>query len=94
MQNVVPFFRRDIIIQQYGTTAVTSTYNAIGMIKSFIDLEQPASAGTSAKGLGVAVKSVALDLTQSYAVDVRTLQATPVVGEYYEPTIVRMWAYN
>jgi hypothetical protein len=76
----------DLLVQQYNST------NA--MIKSFIDFEQPAAAGTSVKALGLDVKNTSIDLTLPYAVDVRTIQATPVIGEYYEPTIVRMWAYN
>jgi hypothetical protein len=90
-----PFFiTTDITIQQYGQTAVTSPYTAIAMVKTVSRQQVFSTANTNTWATNVFAKTVSLDLTQSYAIDVRYLAATPVVGEYMEPLNVRMWAFN
>ncbi len=84
----------DIIIQQYGLTAVTAPYNAIAMVKSVLEYQVYSAASTSTRSMNLWAKTVSLDLTQSYTLDVRSLHATPAVAEYEETAFVRMWAYN
>ena len=84
----------DIIIQQYGQTAVTSPYTAIAMVRCVNVLSVYSAAGTHTEAVNIFAKTVSLDLTVPYTVDVRYLAATPVVGEYMEPIFVRMAALN
>jgi hypothetical protein len=84
----------DIIIQQYGTTAAVAPYNAIAMVKCWQQMSVFSTSSTHTEAVNIWAKTVTLDLTQSYAVDVRYLAATPAIGEYMEPLVVRMWMYN
>jgi len=76
----------DIAIQQYGAS------NA--MVRTVCEHQVYSAASTSTSSMNVFAKVTSLDLTASYTLDVRAINATPVVGEYLEPLIVRMWAYN
>lgn len=84
----------DIIIQQYGSSAVTSPYTAIGMVKCMSELQSFSTTSTNTWSTGIWAKTVSLDLTQSYTLDVRYIAATPAVGEYLEPLECSIWAYN
>lgn len=76
----------DIIIQQYGAS------NA--MVRSVCEHQVYSAASTSTSAMNIFAKTTSLDLTQSYTIDLRAINATPVVGEYLEPLFVRIWAYN
>jgi hypothetical protein len=84
----------DIVIQQYGQTAVTAPYTAIAMVKTVSEMQVFSTASVNTWSTNVWAKTVSLDVTQSYAVDLRYIAATPAVAEYMEPLMVRMWAYN
>jgi hypothetical protein len=84
----------DIIIQQYGPATATTAYTAACMIRCVNVLSVYSAAGTHTEAVNIFTKTTSLDLTQQYAVDVRYLAATPVIGEYMEPLFVRMIAYN
>ena len=84
----------DIIVQQYGQAAITSTYANIGMIKACCKYNVYSTTTTNTSSKNLWAKTVSLDLTSQLTVDVRDIHATPVVGEYEEPVFVRMWAYN
>jgi hypothetical protein len=79
----------DTTIQVYGTTTAP-----IGLARTVLEYTVYSAAATVTSSMSLIAKTVSLDLTQGYAYDVRILQATPVVGEYLEPTTVRMWAFN
>jgi hypothetical protein len=79
----------DIQIQQYGTTTAP-----IAIIKTVNTNQVFSSATTNTWSTNVFAKTVSLDITQGYALDVRYIATTPVIGEYCEPLIVRMWAFN
>ena len=76
----------DTYIQQYGAS------NACA--RTVLEYTVYSATATVTSSMNVFAKVTSLDLTQTYAYDVRILQATPVVGEYNEPLFVRMWAYN
>ena len=79
----------DTQIQVYGTTTAP-----IGIARTVLEYTVYSAAATVTSSMSLIAKTVSLDLTASYAYDVRILQATPVVGEYLEPMTVRMWAFN
>jgi hypothetical protein len=90
-----PFFiSGDVIIQQYGQTAVNSPYTAIAMIRCSNLLSVYSAAGTHTEAINIWAKTVSLDVTQAWALDVRYLAGTPVVGEYLEPLMVRYTSMN
>ena len=76
----------DIVIQQYSATAA--------LARAVCEMQVFSSTSTNTWSTGIWAKTTTLDLTQSYAVDVRYIAATPAVTEYMEPLMVRMWAYN
>jgi hypothetical protein len=87
--NAGPFpfkINTDIVIQQYNST--------LAMVKTVCEMQVFSTTSTNTWSTGVWAKTTTLDLTQSYAVDVRYIAATPAVGEYMEPLMVRMWSYN
>jgi len=95
----------DIYIQQYGPATVAAPYTAPALIKTMQETTVYGASNGTAGGTGntvgmltlsnpITTKVTTLDLTQSYAPDVRYLAATPAVGEYMEPLWVRMTAYN
>lgn len=90
----------DIEIQQYGLAAASSPY-VQAMIKSMMEVQiYTAASGINTTAAAwswaapIATKVTSIDTTQALGFDVRALDATPNVGNYYEPLIVRMWAYN
>jgi hypothetical protein len=90
-----PFYiTGDIVIQQYGQAAIASPYTAIAMIRCSQLMSVYSAAGTHTEAVNIWAKTVSLDITQQYALDVRYLAATPAIGEYMEPVLVRMLAYN
>jgi hypothetical protein len=95
--NAGPFpFRTtvDMVIQQYGMSAVTSPYNAIGMVRTVCEHRVYSTTSTNTSSMNIFAKTVSLDLTAPLTLDVRAIHATPAVAEYLEPLIVKMWAYN
>ena len=84
----------DVIIQQYGQAAVASPYTAIAMVRCSQLTSVYSAAGTHTEACNIWTKTVSLDITQPYALDVRYLAATPVIGEYMEPIFVRYTALN
>ena len=90
-----PFFiSGDIVIQQYGQTAVTAPYTAIALIRCSQLTSVYSAAGTHTEACNIWTKTVSIDVTQAYALDVRYLAATPAIGEYMEPLMVRYTAMN
>ena len=90
-----PFFvTGDMVIQQYGQAAIASPYTAIAMIRCSQLTSVYSAAGTHTEAVNIWTKTVSLDVTQPYALDVRYLAATPAIGEYMEPLMVRFTAYN
>jgi len=83
-----------MVIQQYGKTAVASPYTAIAMVRTVCEMQVFSSTSTNTWSTGLWAKTVSLDLSQGYALDVRYIAATPAVGEYMEPLLVQMWMHN
>ena len=84
-----PFYNvTDIQVQMYGSTSTTALIRCVNSLSVY------SAAGTHTESVNIFAATTSLDLTQSYAFDVRYLAATPVVGEYMEPILVRMTAYN
>jgi hypothetical protein len=79
----------DIQIQQYGTTTAP-----IAIIKTVNTNQVFSTATTNTWSTNVFAKTVSVDVTSGYALDVRYIATTPVVGEYMEPLSVRIWAFN
>ena len=85
-----PFYwSEDIQIQQYGTTSAP-----IAIIRTSALLSTFSASLTQTYSSDIVTKTVSLDATAAYAIDVRYIASTPVVGEYVAPLMVRMWAYN
>lgn len=83
----------DIVIQQYGLATASSPY-VQASVRAVCAMQVFSSTSTNTWSTGIWAKTTSLDITQSYALDVRYLAATPAVAEYMEPLTVRMWAYN
>jgi hypothetical protein len=85
-----PFYwSQDIIIQQYGTTTAP-----IAIIRTNALLQVFSASLTSTYSSDIVTKTVSLDATVPYAIDVRYIAGTPAVGEYMAPLHVCMTAYN
>ena len=84
----------DIVIQQYGMSAVTAPYNAIGSVRTVLEHRVYSTTTTNTSSMNIFAKTVSLDLTAPLTLDVRAIHATPAVAEYLEPLIVKMYAYN
>ena len=85
-----PFYwSQDIIIQQYGTLAAP-----IAMIRTQALLQVFSASLTSTYSSDIVTKTVSLDATVPYAIDVRYIAATPAVAEYVAPLHVCMTAFN
>jgi len=76
----------DLVVQQYAASSA--------MVRAVCEMQVFSTTSTNTWSTGIWAKTTSLDLTQPYSLDVRYLAATPAVGEYMEPLIVRMWAYN
>jgi len=90
----------DIIIQQYGAAAISSPY-AQSIIRSMMEVQiYTAASGINTTAAAwswaapATARVVALDTTVPVGFDVRVLDGTPNIGNYWETLGVRMWAYN
>ena len=85
-----PFYwTQDMWIQQYGTTAAP-----IAIIRTSALLQVFSASLTATYSSDIVTKTVSLDATQPYAIDVRYIAGTPAVAEYMAPLSVIMTAYN
>lgn len=94
--NTGPFnftYTADIIVQQYGSSAITSPY-VQAKIRAVENLEMWSSATAKTFSSAIYAVTTSVDITQPIGFDTRYIAATPAVAEYLEPLWVRIWAYN